>query len=255
MAHQPDPVLRLLWRHGLDDPAAPRRGRKQSLTVDDVVDAAIKIADRDGLDTLTMRLLATELGIGAMSLYTYVPGREELLALMADQALRRRTLPPMPEDLRERLALIARTHYEVCRDHPWILDVMVLQNGVGPGLSDLYEWQLSGIDGIGLNDLEMDQTVAVLMGFAGNVARSQERMRRAERASGMSEAEWWEANAAELGTLMAGREYPISGRVGTAAGTAYQASADPSAELKFGLARIIDGIVAYVAREAPSGAS
>ncbi|MBE1876044.1 TetR/AcrR family transcriptional regulator [Myceligenerans pegani] len=248
MAHQPDPVLRLLWRHGLDEPPAPRRGRKQSLTVDDVVDAAIKIADRDGLDALTMRLLATELGIGAMSLYTYVPGRKELLALMADQVFRRRTLPPMPADLRERLALIARTHYEICREHPWMPDVMALQNGIGPGVSDLYEWQLSGIEDIGLDDLEMDQTVAVLIGFAGNIARSQERMRQAERESGMSEAEWWEANAAELGTLMAGREYPIAARVGAAAGTAYQASADPSAELEFGLARIIDGVVAYVDR-------
>jgi AcrR family transcriptional regulator len=246
MAHQPDPVLRLLWRHGLDEPPAPRRGRKQRLAVDDVVDAAVKVADRDGLDALTMRLLATELGIGAMSVYTYVPGRKELLALMADQVFRRRTLPPMRGDLRDRLALIARTHYEICREHSWMLDAMVLQYGVGPGASDLYEWQLSGIDGIGLSDLEMDQTVAVLQGFAGNIARSQERMRQAERTTGMSEAEWWEANAAELGRLMAGREYPIAGRVGAAAGMAYQASADPSAELEFGLARIIDGIVAYV---------
>ncbi|MBO0607973.1 TetR/AcrR family transcriptional regulator [Myceligenerans salitolerans] len=246
MAPQPDPVLRLLWRHGLDEPPKPRRGRRQSLTVDDVVDAAIKVADRDGLDALTMRQLATELGIGAMSLYTYVPGRKELLALMADQVFRRHPLPAMPGGLRARLALIARTHYGICHEHPWLTDVMVLQNGIGPGLSDLYEWQLSGVDGIGLDDLEMDQTVAVLMGFAAGIARSQERMRRAERASGVSEAEWWEANAPELGRLMAGREYPLSGRVGAAAGMAYQASADPSAELEFGLARIIDGIVAYV---------
>lgn len=245
MAHEPDPVLRLLWRHGRDEDPAPRRGRRQSLRVDDVVDTAITVADRDGLDALTMRGLATELGIGAMSLYTYVPGRQELLALMADQALRRRPLPPMPDDVRERLALVARTHYETCRAHPWLLDVLALQNGIGPGASDLYEWQLSAVDGIGLTDLEMDQAVAVLTGFAANIARSQVRMRAAERASGMSEAEWWEANAEELGRLMAGRAYPLAGRVGQAAGMAYQASADPASELEFGLARIVDGIVAY----------
>ncbi|WP_344100182.1 TetR/AcrR family transcriptional regulator [Myceligenerans crystallogenes] len=246
MAHQPDPVLRLLWRHGLDDDrTGPRRGRRQSLSVDDVVDAAIKVADRDSLDALTMRGLAGELGIGAMSVYTYVPGRDELLALMADQALGRRTLPPMPDDVRERLALVARTHYETCSEHPWLLDAMVLQNGIGPGASDLYEWQLSAVEGIGLTDLEMDQAVAVLAGFAGNIARSQVRMRAAERASGMSEAEWWEANAPELGRLTAGRRYPLADRVGQAAGQAYQASADPAAELEFGLARIIDGIVTY----------
>lgn len=247
MSHQPDPVLRLLWRHHLAESPAPRRGRRQSLTVDDVVDAGIRIADRDGIDTLTMRSLSAELGIGVMSVYTYVPSRKELLALMGDQVLLRRTLPDMPDDVRERLALVARVHYEDCRAHPWLLDTLTLQAGVGPGGSDRYEWELSAVEGIGLSDLEMDQAVAVLAGFAGHIARSQERMRAAERATGMSEAEWWEANAAELGELMAGREYPLAGRVGQAAGEAYQASADPGAELEFGLARIIEGIVSYAA--------
>lgn len=246
--HRPDPVLHLLWRHHQPPDSAPRRGRRQRLSVDEVVDAAIRTADRDGLETLTMRSLAADLGIGAMSVYTYVPGRTELLALMADQVLSAHPRPELPATARERLALVARTHYETCREHPWLPDVLVLQNGIGPGASDLFEWQLSAIDGIGLTDLEMDQTVAVLTGFAANIARRGTRMRQAERASGMSEAQWWEANADELGRLMQGRSYPISGRVGTAAGETYQASADPSAELEFGLARIIDGIEAYTAR-------
>ena len=62
----PDPVLRLLWRHALPSPeaVAPRRGPKQKVTVDDVVDAAIDLADRDGLASLSMRGLAQHLGLG-----------------------------------------------------------------------------------------------------------------------------------------------------------------------------------------------
>ncbi|MFD6448214.1 TetR/AcrR family transcriptional regulator [Promicromonospora sp. NPDC060204] len=246
MSDHPDPVLRLLWRYDDGAPSAPRRGRKQRLSVDDVVDAGIRIADRDGLPGLSMRLLATELGLGAMSLYTYVPGRDELVVLMVDRALGRRELPAMPDDLRERMALVARFHYEECRQHPWLLEVSGLRAWVGPGASDLYEWQLSAIEGAGLDDIEMDQTVALLIGFAGNVARAQEAIRAEERASGMTQADWWAANADELGVVMAGREYPLAGRVGAAAGEAYQAATDPARELEFGLARILDGLVAHI---------
>jgi AcrR family transcriptional regulator len=250
MAHEPDPALRLLWRHvtPLDDASAPRRGRRQRLSVDDVVDAAVELADRAGLPALSMRSLAQELGLGAMSVYTYVPGRDELLALMVDQVLARRQLPPMPADLRARLELIARVQYDDCREHPWLLEIAGVRPWLGPAAADRYEWQLSAVDGIGLDDVEMDQTVALLAGFASNVARAEQQMRVAERASGMTELEWWQANADELGRLMAGREYPLAGRVGQAAGEAYQAAADPARELEFGLARIIDGLLAHLGR-------
>jgi AcrR family transcriptional regulator len=254
MSDHPDPVLRLLWRY--DDGAAPstRRGRKQRLTVDDVVDGAMRIADRDGLNGLTMRLLAADLGLGAMSLYTYVPGRDELVVLMVDRALGRRELPAMPDDLPGRMALIARVQYEICQEHPWLLDIYGLRAWVGPGASDLYEWQLSGIEGVGLDDIEMDQTVALLTAFAGSVVRAQQRMGQDERTSGLTQADWWAANADELDVVMAGHEYPLAGRVGASAGEAYQAATDPAREMEFGLARIIDGLISYIdsKREAAS---
>jgi AcrR family transcriptional regulator len=246
MSDHPDPVLRLLWHHDDGAPSGSRRGRKQRLSVADVVDAGIRIADRDGLPSLSMRLLATELGLGVMSLYTYVPGRDELLALMLDRVLGRRELPAMPDDLRGRIALVARFQYEVCQDHPWLLDISGLRAWVGPGASDLYEWQLSAVEGSGLDDVEMDQTVALLTGFAGNVVRAQQRLLQDERASGLTQAEWWAANADELDLVMAGRRYPLAGRVGAAAGEAYQAATDPAREMEFGLARIIDGLVSYI---------
>lgn len=253
MSDHPDPVLRLLWHYDDGAPSGSRRGRKQRLSVDDVVDAAIRIADRDGLPGLSMRLLATELGLGAMSLYTYVPGRDELVVLMVDRVLGRRELPPMPDDLRDRMALIARVQYQDCHEHPWLLEVSGLRAWVGPGASDRYEWQLSGIEGVGLDDIEMDQTVALLNGFAGNVARAQQHMRQDERTSGLTQAEWWAANADELDVVMAGREYPLAGRVGATTGEAYQAATDPAREMEFGLARILDGLISYI--EAKRGAT
>lgn len=247
MAPDPDPSLALLWRHVTPIDDLPRRGRQQRVSVDEVVDAAIDVADRDGLDGLSMRTLAKDLGLGAMSLYTYVPGRDELIVLMADQVLGRRTLPPMPADLRARLRLIAQVHHEECVAHPWLLDIRGMRAWLGPAAADRYEWQLSAVEGIGLTDVEMDQTVALLVGFAGNSARAEQRARLAEREYGMTELAWWEANAEELGRVMGGREYPLAGRVGQAAGEAYQAATDPARELEFGLERIIDGLLAHVA--------
>jgi AcrR family transcriptional regulator len=245
----PDPVLPLLWRHHASSPdASPRRGPKQKVSVDDVVDAAIDIADADGLAALSMRGLAERLGLGAMTLYTYVPTRNDLVVLMVDQVFGRRILPAHPDDLRERLEQVARVQYDDCRAHPWLLDVTGIRAWLGPHVADRYEWQLGAVEGLGLDDIEMDQTVTLLATFGTGVARAEEAVRHAERETGMTDAVWWEANYAALGEVMAGREYPLAGRVGTAAGEAYQAASDPRRELDFGLARIVDGLVAHIAQ-------
>ena len=186
----PDPVLRLLWRHSLPSPEAgpARRGPKQKVTVDDVVDAAIDLADRDGLAALSMRGLAQHLGLGAMTLYTYVATRNDLLVLMVDQVLGRTALPEHPADLRERLELVARVQYEDCRAHPWLLEVTGVRAWLGPHMADRYEWQLGAVEGIGLDDIEMDQAVTLLASFGTSVARAEQVVRHAERESGMSDA-------------------------------------------------------------------
>ena len=249
MPAQPDPTLRLLWRHVAPGPdGGPKRGRPPKVSVDEVVDAAIELADRDGLDALSMRGLAEQLGVGAMSLYTYVASREDLSVLMFDQAFGRTELPPMAGDLRARLTLVAEVQLADFRAHPWLLDVTGARPWLGPHVADRYEWQLSAVEGVGLDDIEMDQAVTLVAGFAANVARAEHAVRRTERESGMTDAEWWEANYETLTEVMAHREYPIAGRVGSAAGEAYQAGSDPRRELEFGLARILDGIEAYVSR-------
>ena len=85
-AGDPARTLQLLWR----DPAAgSRRGPRQQLTIDQVVVAATRLADAEGLDAVTMRRAAQSLGVVPMTLYTYVPGKAELLDLMLDAAYAR----------------------------------------------------------------------------------------------------------------------------------------------------------------------
>jgi AcrR family transcriptional regulator len=242
----PDPMLPLLWRSPGERPT--RRGPKQRVTIDEVVDAGIEVADADGLFALSMRGLATRLGLGAMSLYTYVPGRDELVVLMVDQVLGRGDRPALPADVRRRLEVVAGAALSDYRSHPWLLEVAGLRAWLGPHAAERYEWQLSAVDGLGLDDVEMDQTVALLDGLAATAARAAHDVRAAERRSGLTELQWWEANSEALGEAMAGREFPLGGRVGQAAGELYQAATDPDRQFRFGLDRAVDGLLVHLGR-------
>lgn len=240
-----DPTLPLLWRSA-GAPAAPRRGPKAKVSVDEVVDAGIEVADSEGLAALSMRGLAQRLGLGAMSLYTYVPGRDELVVLMVDQAFGRTVRPAHAEPVRRRLEQVAESALAEYMAHPWLLEVAGLRAFLGPHVAARYEWQLSAVDGLGLGDVEMDQTVALLDGLAAMTARGVHDVLAAERRSGLTDLEWWEANAEALGEAMAGRSFPLAARVGQAAGELYQAASDPERQFRFGLARIVDGLLAYL---------
>ncbi len=243
-----DRALPLLWRESAAAGAAPRRGPRPKVTIDDVVDAGIEVADADGLAALSMRGLAERLGIGAMTIYTHVPGRDELLVLMTDQALGRTERPAHAADLRRRLEQVAESAHAEYGAHPWLLEVAGLRAWLGPHSADRYEWQLGAVDGLGLDDLEMDQTVALLDACAASAVRARQEVILAERSSGTTELEWWEANYGLLGELMAGREYPLAGRVGQAAGEAYQAASDPERQFRFALDRIVDGLLVHLGR-------
>jgi AcrR family transcriptional regulator len=146
-----------------------------------VVDDAIALTDAEGLGAVSMRVLAKRLGIGAVTLYSYVENRNDLVVLMVDQAFGGRQLPAMPVSLREGLRLVAEVQLADWREHPWLLEVAVLRPWLGPHVGDRYAWQLSSLEGVGLDDVEMDQTVTLVVGFAANVARSEHAVRQAEK--------------------------------------------------------------------------
>jgi AcrR family transcriptional regulator len=242
-----DRTLRLLWRRQLGTPQGSR-GPRQRVSVDEAIRAGIEVADAEGLPAFSMRKVADRLGLKLMSIYTYVPGRSELIGLMVDEVTGEHGLPELSGSLRDRLTTVARQRWDEMHRHPWLLQVDEYRPWIGPNASDLYEWQLSAIEGAGLTDLEMDQVVTVLATFAVGAARASVDARRAEERSGMTDAQWWEINAPVLDRVMRGSSYPISGRVGQAAGEEYNAIGDPERSFRFGLDRIIDGIEGLLKR-------
>ncbi len=121
----------LLW--GLREPVTSRR-----TTIDrhQIVAAAIEIADREGLGSVTMRSVAAALGTGPMSLYRHVPDKDALVSMMVDSAIGG---PPddlpedaLPEGWRARLRLVAERTWELCQRHRWFPEASMTRPPITP---------------------------------------------------------------------------------------------------------------------------
>ncbi|MEV6447999.1 TetR/AcrR family transcriptional regulator [Amycolatopsis sp. NPDC051716] len=240
----PRRAIELLW--GVSAP--PRRGPKPKLATADVVRAAIALADADGIEAVTIRRVAEQLGVSPMSLYTYVPGRAELLDLMIDHAHGELAAPEEGLGWRAALTAIAEAQWALFHRHPWLLHVTTSRSALGPHSFAKYEHELRAIEGIGLGDVEMDAVVSLVTGLVRSTARSSLDNARLVRATGMTDAQWWERAWPVLAGIPAAdaAHYPISARVGQAAGEAHNAAENPAYTFRFGLARVLDGIEALV---------
>ncbi|MCR6482303.1 TetR/AcrR family transcriptional regulator C-terminal domain-containing protein [Amycolatopsis sp. OK19-0408] len=240
----PRRTIELLW--GVSGP--PRRGPKPKLTTADVVQAAVALADADTIDAVTIRGVADHLGVSPMSLYTYVPGRAELLDLMIDHAHGELPAPEPGLGWRDALTAIAQDQWELFHRHPWLLQVTTSRSALGPHSFAKYEHELRALDGIGLDDVEMDAAAGLVTNLVRATARSSIDAARLVRTSGLTDAQWWERAAPVLAGIpaAAAEHYPIASRVGQAAGETHNAAEDPAYTFRFGLARVLDGIEALI---------
>lgn len=240
-ADQARKVIALLWRREL--PARPvLRGPKQTVEVDEVIRTAVCIADRDGYAAVSIRSVAAALGLRPMSLYTYVPDKQALLIAMVDWVADEDAAIAIRAPLRDRLAAVARGVRVELLAHPWLLEVPPWRLDVGPGRLRRYERQLAALEDAGMSDIDMDRTIAVLSDFATGNARTAVAAQRS--AQQISDAQWWATHGPLLTEAMAGQHFPLAQRVGTAAGERYQAPGDPGGAFDYGLARLIDGLIA-----------
>ncbi|MFF7868984.1 TetR/AcrR family transcriptional regulator [Streptomyces qaidamensis] len=232
-------TLELLWDAG----RRPSRGPKPALTLDRIVEAAVQLADSEGLEGLSMRRVAAELGTGTMSLYRYVPGKGELLDLMLDRVQRPAENPADPGvGWRAALEALARATLALYRRHPWLLQVNQSRPILGPSALDGMEKVLSLIRPMGLSDPELVSAIIMIDGYVVGAARSQLYEQEAERRTGLTDAEFWQAQVPMLEKAMASGRYPVMASLSEDAfGTDFD-------HFEFGLQRILDGLEVLVAR-------
>lgn len=240
-----DPVatLRLLWRAQSPPASRPRRGPMRGTTVDAVVAAAIALADEDGLAAVTMRQLADRLGLGPMSVYTYVPGRGELLDLMLDDAYTR--MPRHHSDARpwqQRVRDVADDNHALYVRHSWAAHVCTLRPPLGPGQMAKYEHELAAFTHSGLDDLQTDDALTLVLTFVRANARDTSDTTNIRRASNDDDQGWWNTAGPLLATVLDTDAYPLATRIGAATGAAHASAHDPGHAYAFGLDRIIDSL-------------
>jgi AcrR family transcriptional regulator len=110
------------WRaRRLADADRPRRPRTDGLTLDRILDAALELVDKDGLDGLTMRRLAGHLGCGHASLYRDVDSHQEVVVLLADRVLGTITLDGRGAAPHHRRLWSLNTRWQASAGHgaPW----------------------------------------------------------------------------------------------------------------------------------------
>lgn len=193
-----------------------------------------------------MRAVAQHLGVTPMTLYTYVPGKAELLDLMLDAVFLRMDRPPFRPDepWRARVTAVADANRALHLRHPWLVELRIVRAPLGPGVMSKYEYELGAFEGLGLDDVARDSALTYILGFVQSGARAELDARAVERESAMSDAEWWEAHEPLLARALDESRFPLAARVGEAAAIAYDGLYDAEHAYGFGLARVLDGLAA-----------
>jgi AcrR family transcriptional regulator len=148
-------------------PERGERGPKARHSRAEIAAAAIRIADAEGIAAVTMRRVAAELGTGTMSLYNYVPAKEHLVQLMADQTADEYVYPPSPPPgSRAAIADLARQGRDIARRHPWLPAVMHRPPPMGPSTLRYIDYFLGLLADTGLDAAAKMETIAIINGFA-----------------------------------------------------------------------------------------
>ncbi|HKH04883.1 MAG TPA: TetR/AcrR family transcriptional regulator [Acidimicrobiales bacterium] len=121
--------------------------RRASLTRDEIAAAAVALADAEGVEAVSMRRIASELGVGTMTLYHYVKTKEELMTLVTDLVMGEVVLPDgevLPDDWRDAITVVAHRSKAAFDRHPWMLDVLD-EPGLGPNSVRHFDQSLAAV--------------------------------------------------------------------------------------------------------------
>ncbi len=222
--------------------AEPQRGPKREMSVEKIVDAAIEIADAEGLAAVSMAAVAAKLGYTPMSLYRYITAKDDLILLMQEAATGMPSAETSEGGWREQLEKLHAEQLHSYLRHPWALDVPISGAPVTPKSA---AWMDSGLRALADTPLSHDESLSVILmvtglaRWAGIVFAGYD---RAARERGLSTEQITVQEDALFRELITADAFPAL-RAAIDAGV-FLADGDPFA---FGLARALDGVAAHIA--------
>jgi AcrR family transcriptional regulator len=239
-----DPDLRrrseLLW----DDRAPSTRGPKAGLTPDDLVQAAMQLADEDGLAAVTMSAVATRLGLTTMAVYRYFPNKEALLDAVVDAGM---GSPPRPADprgtWREQIADWSRAKRAMLCARPWVAELPFVAAPHGPNWLSWLEALAEPLATTGLSSPDIGEMISVIDGFTRGASDTAISLARC-RARGIPDEQWAAAVGADLGRAIGDPRFPAFAAILTTPSDGKPRTMEESFD--FCLDRVLDGIELYV---------
>ncbi|TCO49068.1 TetR family transcriptional regulator [Kribbella antiqua] len=208
-------------------------GTRAPLSRDDIVRTAVKVLDRDGLETFSMRRMAAELGTAATSaLYWRVANKNDLLELAVDAVLGEALVPADSGDWRDQVTVLARAAYEALWAHPWAPQLLASHAGLGPNYQALAERVLTILSSAGFKGVHLDAAVSAVFHYVIGAAVTDAAWTATVRRSGLTEATWATEAGDQLGV----------GATTLAAYLSRENLAGPEARFTTGLRTILIGL-------------
>lgn len=240
MTPEPQPVI---WARL----AGQGRGPVRTLDHATITDAAIAIADSDGLDAVSMRKIAVRLDRSTMSIYRHLDSKDDLHELMYDAVLGELELPPAPSGAwRDDLAGLVTSLRRLYHRHPWATR-LGRRPTLGPNNLRLLEYSLACVDGLGLTVDGMLDVISTALQFTQGFVQAETGRLEAQLRSGMDEEAYRRHAGPYVSELLSSGRHPYLRRLVADA----EHAPDPDAVFARRLAMVLDGIAARVE---PSGA-
>jgi AcrR family transcriptional regulator len=219
--------------------------------VDRIVESAVALADTEGVDAVSMRRVASELGVGTMSLYRYVETKDDLLDLMTDQVMGEALTTPDDPALgwRFRLRALALRYRQVMLRHPWAVQITATRPPLGPNVLRNTERLLATLDGLGLTIEQMSALSGTVVSYVRGAVVSEIAEAEVARRTGQTEDEYRATVGPYLMQVLAQGRHPLLARfvheVDDALG--------PADMFEQGLDWVLDGVGDAVERLVVSG--
>ncbi|MEU3725100.1 TetR/AcrR family transcriptional regulator [Streptomyces sp. NPDC031705] len=228
----------------------PRRRKEQpALSQDQIVAAAVRLLDAEGIEALSMRKLGTEMGTAATSLYRHVANKDELIELVVDEVYGELELPEPggPDGWREALAQCGHSLRDMVLRHPWVASVLgqVGLAYLGPNLIRMSDRLLTLTLSAGFPQREADLAVKAVISYVIGATTSEASYLSLLARSGKSEAEW-------LRSLLPAAEAALEDHPVVRDHASALRGQDPARmreeNFEYGLQRVLDGLAARLTR-------
>ncbi|KUL46044.1 TetR family transcriptional regulator [Streptomyces sp. NRRL F-4489] len=223
-----------------------RPGSRPALSEERIVRCAIELADAEGIDALSMRRIATELGSGTTSLYRHITGKDELIELMVDAVYGEQAPAEAPGsggDWRTEMAGIAHGFRAALLRHPWLAQQASRRPALGPHVIERSDRALAAAGRATEDATTAAMMVSAVMTYVLGSATTELAELEAQRSTGMTEDEWRNSVGAYVQQVVDSGRYPHFNR-------RILEAEEPDAEARFtfGLECLLAGLAAAVER-------